>query len=56
MHVLKSLKKTLKFYIKNKFTISKKKESLKIKSWVSRCNKYDPKTYYDKYLLVKDYR
>ena len=56
VHVLKSLKKILKFYIKNKFKILKKIESLKIKSWVSRCNKYDPKTYHDKYLLVKDYR
>ena len=56
VHVLKSLKETIKFYKKYGFIVSKKNESKNVIKWVNKCTKYEKKTYDDKYLIVKDFK
>tara|TARA_A100001015_G_scaffold301688_1_gene388877 strand:- start:1564 stop:2064 length:501 start_codon:yes stop_codon:yes gene_type:complete len=55
IHVLKTLKETLKFYKKFSFIKSKKNESKNIIRWVKKCKKYDKNTFNDKYLIIKDF-
>ena len=55
IHVLKTLKETVKFYIKFGFIKSKKNENENIIRWVKKCTKYDKNTFKDKYLIIKDF-
>ena len=51
VHVDKRLKKTIKFYKRNNFIISNKKENNIIKKWVKRCLIFDKNTYRYKHLM-----
>lgn len=55
IHVLKTLKNTLKFYKKFSFIKSNKNESKNVIRWVKKCTKYDQNTFKDKYLVIKDF-
>ncbi len=55
VHVLKSLKNTIKFYQKFNFVVSKKNEGKNVIKWVNKCTTYDNKTFKNKYLIIKDY-
>mgnify|MGYP001391484838 CR=1 FL=1 len=55
IHVLKTLKNTIKFYKKFSFIKSKKIESENVIRWVNKCNKYDKSTFRDKYLIIRDF-
>tara|TARA_Y100000816_G_C26068380_1_gene561636 strand:+ start:938 stop:1414 length:477 start_codon:yes stop_codon:yes gene_type:complete len=51
VHVDKRLKKTIKFYKKNSFIVSNKKENNIIKKWIKRCLIFDKNTYRYKHLM-----
>lgn len=58
VHVPKKLTiRTQNFYKKNNFKLSNLNEKHKlIKYWISRCTKFDPKTFKEKKLLYKNLR
>lgn len=53
IHVIKSLKRTLSFYKKKGFIIIKKNKNHLIKKWISRCKKFNKKTFKKRYLLYR---
>ena len=58
VHVPKKLtNKTINFYKKNKFIKSKIKEkNILVNYWIARCNKFDKKTFKEKFLLYRNLR
>lgn len=52
VHVNKKLKKTIKFYKKNNFFISNKKENNFIKKWVRRCLNFNSMTFEKRILMI----
>ena len=58
VHVPKKLtNKTINFYKKNKFIKSNLKEkNILINYWIARCNKFDKKTFKEKFLLYRNLR
>ena len=58
VHVPKKLtNKTINFYKKNKFIKSNLKEkNILINYWIDRCNKFDKKTFKEKFLLYRNLR
>ena len=52
VHVNKKLRKAIKFYQKNNFFISNKKENTFVKKWVIRCLAFDKMTFKNRYLMI----